>query len=406
MKTALVIVACWAVLEFFLWLLFSWLRAGCQWLIMERDERPLLDRKALNKFLDGSYDPELGWVRKPFTKGIDKGKNGALTEFTIDKSGARSNPGFESRAPEILVFGDSYAFCRQVNDDETWPHLVSKTLNRNVRNFGVGNYGLDQAILRMKRELSKQSTSVVLITVVPETICRVQTVWKHYSEYGNTFGFKPRFKIEDDCLVHIKNIMDDRRKFYRYQDFLSELQPNDYFYKNKFRRDILKFPYTLSFGGSIMRNAPLIMALLDQKFNQASEGGDKPKRLILERNHSICMKLYKDPRATYLLEKLVLYGRALVEQEGSEFMFCLIPQLQDLQLVQRHGIYYQSFLDRLAASTHVLDLTTTLMRDVEFRACYINDQYGGHLSRYGNEVVASVIARKVSTIIQEKVCRN
>mgnify|MGYP002009653381 CR=1 FL=1 len=25
--------------------------------------------------------------------------------------------------------------------------------------------------------------------VVPETICRIQTTWKHYSEYGNTLAF-------------------------------------------------------------------------------------------------------------------------------------------------------------------------------------------------------------------------
>ena len=63
----------------------------------------------------------------------------------------------------------------------------------NVLNFGVGNYGMDQAYLRLKREYDKNRTEIVILAVVPETIVRVLNVYKHYYEYGNTFGFKPRF---------------------------------------------------------------------------------------------------------------------------------------------------------------------------------------------------------------------
>ncbi len=75
-------------------------------------------------------------------------------------------------------------------------------LDNGVDNFGVGNYGFDQALLRLERELPSLECRVVIMGVVPETISRVQSYWKHYFEYGNTLAFKPRFILEGDRLVH------------------------------------------------------------------------------------------------------------------------------------------------------------------------------------------------------------
>jgi hypothetical protein len=173
--------------ELLLWIGFSRLRFGFQWLIMTKDELPELDRKALEKFEKKSMDPELGWVHRPYSSGQEKSYDGKKSQFNLNEYGARCNPGYDDKHPTISVFGDSYAFGRQVNDDETWSHLVSKQIDLNILNFGVGNYGLDQAILRMKRELAKHPCQITIIMVVPETICRIQSTWKHYSEYGNTF---------------------------------------------------------------------------------------------------------------------------------------------------------------------------------------------------------------------------
>ena len=156
-------------------------------------------------------DPELGWVRKPYSYGQENSSNGKKTQFSVNSHGARCNPGFDEKQPAILVFGDSYAFSRQVNDYEAWPHLVSKRLDLNILNFGVGNYGLDQAILRMKRELGKHTCNLTIIMVVPETICRIQSMWKHYSEYGNTFAFKPRFVLCGDKLLYKKTLSIKRK---------------------------------------------------------------------------------------------------------------------------------------------------------------------------------------------------
>ena len=62
----------------------------------------------------------------------------------------------------------------------------------------MGNYGVDQSILRLEREFTNNQTDIVILAVVPDTICRIVSSWKHYYEYGNTFAFKPRFILKND----------------------------------------------------------------------------------------------------------------------------------------------------------------------------------------------------------------
>jgi hypothetical protein len=82
--------------------------------------------------------------------------------------------------------------------------------------------------------------------VVPDTISRIVSVWKHYYEYGNTFGFKPRFVLKNNKLKLIQNPIDDESKFYRYHDFLDEIRNNDFFYRKKFRKEKISFPYSVT----------------------------------------------------------------------------------------------------------------------------------------------------------------
>jgi hypothetical protein len=49
-----------------------------------------------------------------------------------------------------------------------------------VGNYRVGNYGLDQSLLRLERELPQLEAEVVVMGVVPETVVRVQSYWKHF----------------------------------------------------------------------------------------------------------------------------------------------------------------------------------------------------------------------------------
>ena len=268
MEYVIIFIAIWLCIECLLWIVFKWLRSDFQWLIMGSDKRPDLDKKALEKFFKTGMDSELGWIRRPYTAGKEKGREGKTTRFSINKHGARHNPGYDEKKSRISLFGDSYAFGRQVDDSQTWSHLVSKELNENILNFGVGNYGLDQSIMRMEREKNNRESELYIILVVPETICRIQSAWKHYSEYGNTFAFKPRFVIKEGKLSLFSNKINKKEKYVNYVNYLDEIKSNDRFFKSKYLRDILTFPYVYSFFKSFKRNGPLVFSLICAKLSK------------------------------------------------------------------------------------------------------------------------------------------
>ena len=245
------------IIEFIIKKIVFSVRKQFSWLITGQDEIPSLSKTGLAKFIPQGFDSELGWVRKPLTSNQENGKY-SKTEWNINKNGVRTNPSFDNLNSLISCYGDSFTFSRQVNDDETWSHYLSKSTNSNVLNFGVGNYGIDQSLLRLKREFPKNKTDIVILAVVPETICRILSVWKHYYEYGNTFGFKPRFIIKGNKLVQLKNPIDSTSKFEHYEDYLEYAKANDFFYKNKFLKEKINFPYSITILKNFRRNFKII----------------------------------------------------------------------------------------------------------------------------------------------------
>ena len=107
----------------------------------------------------------------------------------------------------ISVFGDSYAFCRYVNNDKTWEAKLENKFKKSVRNYGVGNFGLDQSFIKYQKTKLPKTTKLVIFAFVPETISRINSYWKHYSEFGNKYGFKPIFEFKKKKLILRKNVL-------------------------------------------------------------------------------------------------------------------------------------------------------------------------------------------------------
>ena len=73
-----------------------------------------------------------------------------------------------------------------------------------------------------------------------------------------TFAFKPRFKVKNDSLYLVKNIIDHESKFEKYQNFIHEIKKDDFFYEKKFKKEIIKFPFTYSVSKNVRRNIPIL----------------------------------------------------------------------------------------------------------------------------------------------------
>lgn len=381
------------IVEISLFLVVNWQRRSFPWLITKQDETPDFDPRALKKFIDSSFDPHLGWVRRPDSKGVENGQKGPIT-FHIDSLGSRANS-FQESPPVIAAFGDSYAFCRQVEDDETWEAQLAQHEGFGVLNFGVGNYGVDQALLRYEGMTLPDTVRVVVMGFVPETICRIQSYWKHYLEFGNTFAFKPRFIFDPEGkLVLLANSVRSEEDFSAYKEILPGIREADAFYEKKFRSQQFRFPYTLSLMRNPVKQSMLICAVAIRGLLRAlglssHRIENMPFTLVMRNNLNDAYRLYGDTQSTKLLSKILLRFKAEAERRGHLPLLVVIPQLLDLKL--NKSVHYREFFREFAKQVPMLDFTDHFV-NTEYEKLYINDQYGGHLSVDGNCLVAQGIS--------------
>jgi hypothetical protein len=373
-------------------------RRAFPWLITEQDEKPVLTSEAVRNFIDKSHDAELGWVRRPGTQGIERGQHGDV-RYHIDGFGARALT--DGYTPRRAAFGDSYVFCRQVEDDETWEAQWSRARGIGVLNFGVGNYGADQALIRYERTALPSTVTHVILGFVPETICRIHSSWKHYLEFGNTLAFKPRFRLDHaGKLQRVDNVMRTADDFARLDELLPELRQTDGFYRKKFRSVQFRLPYTLSFLRHPLRNTLLMSAVAVRALARTTSASGSmienlPFSILMRQNIRDAHAMYGDCDATALLNAILRRFVDEARRRGHQPLIVVMPQLLDLRLGGRRPAYCAIF-EEIACTLPLLDLTEELQA-TDFEECYVNDQYGGHFSARGNRLVADVLSRRLAT---------
>jgi lysophospholipase L1-like esterase len=364
------------------------------WLITEEDETPRLEEETIRKFMDQSFDPELGWVRRPNTQGTERGANGDV-QFHIDERGSRFNT-YSHHHATVATFGDSYTFCRQVNDDETWQAVLSRNTKLGVLNYGVGNYGVDQALLRYERNVLPESVRLVVMGFVPETICRIQSRWKHYLEFGNTLAFKPRFVLAGDGKLSSEdNPIKRGSDFQALESLLPAVRRSDTFYHQRFRNLQFRLPYTISFMRNPARHSKVILAVgakwVANALSIKSERLENlPFSIVMRDNIKFSHKLYGDKVSIELLLSILVRFKNEAESRGHIPLVVLMPQLLDLKLAKGRRLPYAGFFRELGSVVNVIDMSENLLK-ISFDKLYMNDQYGGHFSAYGNVIVAREI---------------
>lgn len=382
------------IMEIAAWLLFRFGRypsgiAHCY------KEFPKVSDAVLEKFT--TWDKELGWApqanqrKRDNTFGYDSKREPVY--FSTDQRGARK--GFEPLSPSKIIscFGDSFCFCREVNDNETWPWLLGQSINRTVHNFGVGNYGLDQAILRMERVESVQPSDLVIMAVTSVTSERVQSIYKHFLDFGNTLGVKPRFKCSDDggldllgTPVSSKEDLKELRKWRLH--FIRNDENYPYFLRKQAR-----FPYLLSFfrcGSSL----EMFMHVLN-----------KLQTLLLPKRYRCLFDVKKR------LERVSVLYAAHCWQTQEELIVRLIERLERTAqsgggvavfLLQHHkrwvnycrdqaGKPYAKTLEIAAARCPNVIIIDTMEWLLEFTASELDNLYsafGSHHSPAGNALIA------------------
>ncbi len=361
------------------------------WILTKKKLIDYFNLEKFNKFKKNTYNYFLGWDFKPNFKSYDQSDNNKIL-FSINKKGFRDS-NFKNKTNKIITFGDSYTFCRQVKNKDTWQEFISRNNNIFVSNFGVGNFGLDQAYLKYKLYEKKNNARYVIFGFVPETICRIQSSWKHYLEFGNLHGFKPYCSLKKNKILINKNILKENIAFKNLENTLNKTKHLDRFYKEKFLKHLFKFPYTISFLRNLNFNVRLFYKIISYSLINNKNLNEKVFPIIMENNIKISHSLYNELYSKSLLEKLMLKINTEVIKKNKKCLFVIFPQLFDLRLNSRKN--YQIFFKDLSNRLNIIDLTENFSNKKDYTNYFINDKYGGHLNSKGNKYVANIIKKKI-----------
>jgi len=198
-------------------------------------------RRLLQKFLKGksrymTYSFTLGWTIK---------KNGKTDLKQANSQGIRSHREYQLIPPDDVIriasFGDSFTHCEHVKNNETWQErLNGANPNLEVINFGVGGYGLDQALLRYEQDGVKYASHIIFLGFMSENIYRNVSVFRpFYSQYTGIPLAKPRFTVVDDKFVLLKNPLSTPLQYHELlahpEVILPKIGANDLFYQTRYR---------------------------------------------------------------------------------------------------------------------------------------------------------------------------
>lgn len=387
----------WLCVELAIFSFSYFIKKKFKWITFPQDAFvDFRDTQLINGFLS-TFDPELGWLRKPLSVGVDETDQGPVS-FSIDERGRRECCQLSSGSKSVVVFGDSFAFCRMVENNEAWPCKLGNLLGWRVENFGVGNYGVDQAVLRFERELAKGSApDYAVLAFVPETMARIHSYWKHFFEYGNVLAFKPIFKLSGAELKYIPpavSSLDDLRNF---EKFHADIISNDIFYERKFLKDTLRFPFTLSLLRNKKRNFFILYTLFLGIFGDFRVYYRRAFNHVLRCNAGICAELYRQSECQQLLDAILQRFIKNCSMNGIRPIIVLIPQEIDLKVTADNSpTYYQGYFKKFEKTEFFFDLTDKMREWDAETDLFVHGNLGPHLSAAGNSKIAHFFASVLS----------
>lgn len=312
----------------------------------------------------------LGWVPQA---GVRTGKNCLGNEWkaTFGKLGERINK-TQYSDHEISIYGDSFIVGDEVNDHETIGYFLSNKTKTDVRNFGVGGYGVDQALLRFKLNLPTDSPQIAILSLYSGGVDRLLSSHRSFLHPLTEvpIGFKPRFYKEKNQFVllptpkQIKNLDDLKHYVKKYAD-------TDYWYQYfKENKPHNTFPYSLNLLNAFIKL---------QEINLWGRGGE------IFQNSTATETL------TYILERFISTSMA----NNIRPIILVIPSHKDVENKMRgRDVTYRQYLDYFSKSHDVKIIDVIKASGLEWNQFFLKN-YDCHASTYGNERIAEEIFRQL-----------
>jgi hypothetical protein len=325
-------------------------------------------------------DPDLGWLP-------NLAKKSKL--YVYDPNGARigSTPIPRERANDVslaVAMGCSFTRGDEVQGAETWTARVDDArVDLQVANLGVGGYGLDQALLRLRRDGLPMRPDEVWFGWLPSATLRVTTLFPPiYNHNARTVAFKPCFVLKEDgdlrllpnpapTLEQVVSIISDPARL------LEAVGPADHW--------VQRAPAAYSeLGSSWLHHSACGRMLLT-----VQERGDREPAPWLSSPGSKVFGLYR---------ALILEMQREAHQAGARFRVWVLPCSPDLRAPRVNGSpYWSKLADTLRSDgVEVFDLTATIEAGGGAERAELWAPYG-HYSAESNRVIAQALLEYLST---------
>ncbi len=320
------------------------------------------------------FDADLGWCPAP----------GSLHEqSSFDARGARMGrtPVPDARRPGVrraVAVGCSFTFGAEVENSEAWPGLVDEARDDlEVLNLGYGAYGLDQALLRWRRDGAREAHDEVWLGLLPSALPRIVTAWmpamRHWT---NVVHFKPRFEFgADGALVLVPA---PARSLQDLVDLCADQE---------------RFFAFASVHDHWVRRRPSAYAPRGTRLAHHS-GFARLALTALERGDRAALPLVLDPASeTHRLARAIVRRFASdCATSGVRLRVLILPDRLDLRdRADRGSGYWQALVDGLRADgVEVADLAPLFAE----RRAADEDRFwmpGGHYSAEGNRIAARAV---------------
>ena len=369
------------------------------------DIDPVLDRSQTSWV---RFDPVLGYV--PDDIDIQDGPDDRYSTYRFEPTGERKIINGAGQPCRINTYGDSYTFCQQVSDGQTWQEYLAGHIGEPVRNFGNGGYGVYTAYRRARRMEATEECSgdYIILGIYDDDHIRsldaarwIRTQWRR----RNRISKRPaplhglpwahvRFDLDKGCFVEMPGVCKN-------DDDLRALCDPGNFYE-MFKDDQIAKIFTIRTGGRV-DNVDELQALaevfgvkVDLKNKDLEQRAEDARQLHLA---------YGLSSTEYILDKM----QAWCAEVGKKLLIVLFYADSEIhkiindnwrfdpgfiEYLDRSGIPYVDILRKHAEDYKAYNITT-----VEYCARYCIGAKGaavfGHYGPEGNFWTAMNIAEEV-----------
>lgn len=324
------------------------------------------------------FDADLGWCPRPETRRAGR---------TYDRVGARIGHAAlplerPSGARLVALVGCSFTEGHEVEAHESWAALVEASdADLLVANLGVGGYGVDQALLRARRDALPLEPDEVWLGFYPGGVLRTTTHFPpiQYKWRARGVLFKPRFVLdtrgEPELVPSPARTPGDVPRLIRSQrDLFDAIADTDLW----------------------VRRAPAAYAPRGASWVHRSALARLGVTWYEHRGRDAAAWLRDETSEVHRLHRaMILALRADVEAAGARFRVLILPASPDLaRRAAEGGGYWDSLrVELVGAGVEVLDTSPALAAagGAEEPGLWMP---GGHYSPRANELVAETVAER------------